>query len=386
MKEHPLIISSPLAVSPTPAISPVPRVEPASGVSPALSASSVLTSIPGLKASTVLTLGSPPHIRAEGDITKAMRDVIIALTPAILVSIYFFGLNAIFVTGVCVLSTTMTEFLIRSILRRPFSLNDGSAIVTGLLLALSLPPTTPWWLCALGGIVAIGIAKELFGGLGKNVFNPALFARTFLFVFTTWHPLIEKYIVPLWWKSHAFTRLLTARFVGNAVIITDFAGKRIDSITAATPLAFARAGSQVFSTPSGYWSLLLGNIGGVLGGSSLALLLGAAYLVYKGHINLKIPGSILITMAILSIAVGKDPIFHILAGGLILGAFFMATDWVTSPVTTYGQIIYGIGIGIFTFFVRNYGTRVEGMCTAILHMNVIALFIDRYTRPRRFGE
>jgi len=333
-----------------------------------------------------LTVSPPPHIKACDGIADAMRDVIIALLPALLVSIYFFGMNAIFVTGVCILSTMMTEFLIRSILRRPFSLNDGSAIVTGLLLALSLPPTTPWWLAALGGIVAIGIAKELFGGLGKNIFNPALFARTFLFVFTTWHPLLEKYIVPLWWRSHTFTKLLTARFLGNAVIITDFAGKRIDSITAATPLAFARAGSSVFSTPSGYWSLLLGNIGGVLGGSSLALLLGAAYLIYKGHIDLKIPGSILITTAIFSIAFGKDPIFQILAGGLILGAFFMATDWVTSPVTSYGKIFYGVGIGIFTFFVRNYGTRVEGMCTAILHMNVIALFIDRYTRPRRFGE
>ncbi|MEW5802613.1 MAG: RnfABCDGE type electron transport complex subunit D [bacterium] len=332
-----------------------------------------------------LTVSTPPHIKTTGNVATAMRDVTIALFPALLAAIYFFGLNALFVTGVCILSTMGTEYFIRAVLGRPFSLNDWSAVVTGLLLALSLPPTTPWWLAALGGIVAIAVAKELFGGLGKNVFNPALFARTFVFVFTVWHPLVESYIVPLWWKSHSFSKILTARFFENGVIITDFSGKAIDGITAATPLAIARAGSPVFSTLSGYGSLLVGNIGGVIGGSSLALLLGAAYLMYKGHIDLKIPGSILITTAILSIAFGKDPIFQILAGGLILGAFFMATDWVTSPVTLYGKIIYGVGIGIFTFFVRNYGTRVEGMCTAILHMNVVALFIDRYTQPRRFG-
>lgn len=333
-----------------------------------------------------LIVTSPPHIKTSNGISEAMRDVIIALIPTLLMAVYFFGLNAIFVTAVCILSATLTEFLIRAILNRPFSLSDGSAVVTGLLLALSLPPTTPWWLAALGGIVAIAIAKELFGGLGKNIFNPALFARTFLFVFTAYHPLLEEYIKPLWWKSHAFRQLLTARFFENGVVITDLlSGKRMDGITAATPLAISRAGSSVFSTLSGYGSLLLGNIGGVLGGSSLALLIGAAYLIYKKHIDLYIPGSILITIAISSIAFGKDPLFQILAGGLILGAFFMATDWVTSPVTIRGKIIYGIGIGIFTFFVRNYGTRVEGMCTAILHMNVIALFIDRFTQPRRFG-
>jgi len=333
-----------------------------------------------------LIVSPPPHIKTSEGISEAMRDVIIALVPALLVAIYFFGFNALFVTAVCILSTVLTEFFVRAILDRPFSLNDGSAVVTGLLLALSLPPTTPWWLAALGGIVAIAVAKELFGGLGKNIFNPALFARTFLFVFTVWHPLLEEYIKPLWWKSHSFTQLLTTKFFEHGVIVTDLlARKRIDGITAATPLAIARAGSPVFSTLSGYESLLIGNIGGVIGGSSLALLLGAAYLLYKKHIDLYIPGSILITTALLSIGFGKDPIFQILAGGLILGAFFMATDWVTSPVTKRGKIIYGIGIGIFTFFVRNYGTRVEGMCTAILHMNVVALFIDRYTQPRRFG-
>ena len=327
----------------------------------------------------------PPHIRAPGDVSVAMQDVILALMPAFLVSVYFFGLNALFVTGVCILSCKMTEFFIRAYLGRPFSLNDRSAVVTGLLLALSLPATTPWWLAALGGLVAIGVAKELFGGLGKNIFNPALFARTFLYVFTGWYPLIEEYIKPLWWKSLGFSQLLTAKFSEHGVIIADLAGREIDGLTAATPLAITRAGSPVFHTLKGYGSLLLGDIGGVLGGSALALLIGAAYLIYKGHIDLKIPGSIIITTAILAIAFGRDPIFQILGGGLILGAFFMATDWVTSPITPYGKIIFGIGIGIFTFFVRNYGTRVEGMCTAILHMNVVALFIDRYTQPRYFG-
>lgn len=327
----------------------------------------------------------PPHLKAHGDVASAMLDVIIALTPTFVASVYFFGLNAIFVTGVCILACMMTEFFIRALLGKPFSLHDYSAIVTGLLLALSLPPTTPWWIAALGGIVAIGIAKELFGGLGRNIFNPALFARTFLFVFTPWHSLLEEYVKPFWWKSFEFQKILTAKFFENRVILVDMAGQQIDGITAATPMAITRVGSTIFHSFEGYGSLLLGNIGGVLGGSALALLLGAAYLIYRGHIDLKIPGSILITTAILSIAFGHDPIFQILAGGLILGAFFMATDWVTSPITPSGKIIYGIGIGVFTFFVRIYGTRVEGMCTAILHMNVIALFIDRYTLPRPFG-
>ena len=332
-----------------------------------------------------LTISVPPHIKNPGDVTTAMRDVIIALMPAFLLSVYFFGLSSVFVTSVCILSCMMTEFFIRTLFGRLFSLKDLSAVVTGLLLALSLPPTTPWWLAALGGIVAIGIAKELFGGLGKNIFNPALFARTFLFVFTLWYPLLEEYIKPLWWKSIGFTTLLTAKYYHDGVILVDFAGKKIDGITAATPMAITKIGSPVFHTLEGYTSLLLGNIGGVLGGSALALLAGAAYLIYKGHIDLKIPGSILITSAILAIIFGRDPIFQILGGGLILGAFFMATDWVTSPITPMGKIIYGVGIGIFTFFVRTYGTRVEGMCTAILHMNVIALFIDRYTQRRYFG-
>jgi electron transport complex protein RnfD len=327
----------------------------------------------------------PPHIKTKGDVGAAMRDVIIALMPAFLASVYFFGLNAVFVTGVCILSCMMTEFFVRAVLGRPFSLSDGSAVLTGLLLALSLPPTTPWWIAALGGILAIGIAKELFGGLGKNIFNPALFARTFLFVFTVWYPLLEEYVKPFWWKTHGFSTLLTSKFYEGGVIIADLAGNRVDGLTAATPMAITRVGSSAFHTLGGYGALLLGNIGGVLGGSALALLLGAAYLIYKGHIDLNIPGSILITTALLAIIFGRDPIFQVLSGGLILGAFFMATDWVTSPITPYGKIVYGIGIAVFTFFVRIYGTRVEGMCTAILHMNVIALFIDRYTQPRRFG-
>jgi electron transport complex protein RnfD len=315
-----------------------------------------------------------------------MNDVILSLVPALIAATIFFGLNAVYLSIICMASAMITEMVIRKLLNRPFSLWDRSAIVTGLLLAFTLPPTTPWWLAALGAFIAIAFAKELFGGIGHNIFNPALFGRVFIFIFPSWKVLLEIYAKPFWWRDFGFFSVITARIRDGGVTIISLAGQYLDGISGATPLAIKRASGAFVAQNIRYLELLLGNVRGSLGETSaLALLIGAAYLFYKGHINWRIPGSILGTVAVISILWRQDPIFHILAGGLILGAFFMATDWTTSPITANGQIIYGVSIGLFIMVVRRFGIRTEGVALAIIHMNPLVLFIDRYTLPKKFG-
>jgi electron transport complex protein RnfD len=329
---------------------------------------------------------TPSHIYSPVDVSSAMNDVILSLVPALIAATVFFGLNAIYLSMICIVSAVITETVIRKLLNRPFSLWDRSAIVTGLLLAFTLPSTTPWWLAALGAFIGIAFAKELFGGIGRNIFNPALFGRVFIFVFPGWNALLQNYAKPLWWKDFGFFSIITAHIREGSVTIVSLAGQYLDGITGATPLALKRAGGAFAARNIHYLELFLGNIRGSLGETSaLALLIGAAYLFYKGHINWRIPGSILGTVAVISILWRQDPIFHILAGGLILGAFFMATDWTTSPITAYGQIIYGVSIGLFIMVVRRFGLRTEGVALAIIHMNPLVLFIDRYTLPKKFG-
>lgn len=328
---------------------------------------------------------TPSHIYSCVDVSTAMNDVIIALIPALLAATIFFGLNAIFLSIICTATAMITEFIIRRLLNRPFSLWDRSAIVTGLLLALTLPASTPWWIAALGAFVAIALGKELFGGVGRNIFNPALFGRVFIAAIPSWRILTENYLNPLWWKDYKFFCVAGAYLRNGRITIMNLAGQYLDGVTGATPLAIKRAGGVAIRNIP-YFELMVGNIRGSLGETSaIALLLGAAYLFYKGHINWRIPGSILVTVTVIAILWGQDPIFHILAGGLILGAFFMATDWATSPVTANGQIIYGVAIGFFIMVVRRFGLRTEGVALAIIHVNPLALFLDRYTLPKRFG-
>jgi len=298
-----------------------------------------------------LVVSSSPHIRSEETVQRIMLDVIIALLPAAAASVYFFGMGtlAIMLTGI--LAAVATEAAIQKIRNKPVTINDGSAVITGLLLALTLPPALPLWMVAAGAVVAIGIGKQVYGGLGCNPFNPALVGRAFLIVSFPVH--MTTWISPL------------------------------DGVTSATPLGMMK----MEGIKTGYMELFLGNVGGSLGETSaLLLVLGGAYLIYRGVIDWRIPVSYLGTVAVLTLVLGHDPLFHVLAGGLMLGAFFMATDMVTTPLTKLGRIIFGIGAGVLVVIIRLYGGYPEGVLFSILLMNIFTPIIDKFIRPRVYGE
>lgn len=296
-----------------------------------------------------LYISAPPHIRSKFDTRYIMYQVIIALLAPTVAGIIFFGVRALLILIISMLSSMFWQGLVLRMKKEKGPL-DGSALVTGLLLALNLPPSVPWWIPIVGTFIAIVLAKELFGGLGFNIFNPALIARAFLLAswpmeMTTW----------------------TAPFTG---------------ITQATPLTLLKL--HHISTP--YINLFLGNRGGCIGETSvLALLIGAGYLFYRGVIDWRIPIPYVLTVGILSFILGRDPLFHMMAGGLILGAFFMATDYTTTPITKVGRIIFGIGCGIITILIRLFGGYPEGVSYSILFMNAMTPLIDRWTIPKPFG-
>lgn len=303
-----------------------------------------------------LIVAVSPHLRSGDSVKREMWDVVIALVPALIASYLFFGRNAIVITLTAVLSCMFFEVLAQKVMRRKVTLLDGSAIITGILLAFNLPPRLPLWLVILGSAVAIILGKQAFGGLGHNIFNPALVGRVFLLAayptyMTTWSPTLFN---------------------------------KVDTATYATPLAVVK------EHPGGYlptyWDLFIGNVGGCIGETSaLALLIGGLYLLYRRVIIWHIPVSYIGTVFIISLLFGKDPVFHLLAGGLMLGALFMATDLVTSPTTPGGMIIFGIGCGVLTMVIRLFGKYPEGVSYSILFMNAWVPLIERYTQPRRFG-
>jgi len=309
-----------------------------------------------------LTVAPSPHLRSPDTVSGAMRDVIIALLPVTLVSIYWYKWHAIFLVLVCLAAAALTEILFRKVMKKPVTLNDGSAMVTGLLVALCFGPGTAWWTAALATFIGIGVAKELMGGLGWNRFNPALFGRLSVIL-----------IVPLF-------QYVTAAFTG----MRPFIGT-IDVATQATPLAMMKQG--LYSGMPSLGQIFLAHPGGALGETSaLALLLGGGYLLYKKHIDWHIPVSIIGTVAVMALLFGKNPLYHILVGGVLLGAIFMATDWVTSPVTPKGKIIFGICIGVLLMLFRLVLAPTEGTAFSILFMNAFVPFIDRLTKRPKFGE
>lgn len=314
-----------------------------------------------------------------------MRDVFIALLPAAFMSIAFFGLNALILLLFGIAGALSADVLTRKILGEKNTISNWSAALTGVLFALTLPPITPWWVALAGAFFAIAIAKELTGGLGHNIFNPALAGRAFITI--SWAGLISLPLIPFWWKNTSFFDLAYLRDIDNKLNVFSLQGGALDSITSATPLAMIRDKfAPLDPEPAKYLDLFLGSVGGSLGETSvLALLLGAAYLFYKGHINIRIPGIILATVAVLSLIMGREPVYDLLAGGLILGAFFMATDWVTSPITPKGEIIFALGIGILTMLIRAYGGYPEGVLWAILLMNAATPVIDKYVQQTQFG-
>ncbi|PUU91565.1 MAG: electron transport complex protein RnfD [Halanaerobium sp.] len=296
-----------------------------------------------------LIVTSSPHIRAQDSVPKIMWSVVIALLPAVFAAVYFFQARAISVVLTAVAGAVLTEYIFQKIRNKKIMIKDGSAVVTGLLLALTLPPSIPLWTAFFGSVVAIGLGKQVFGGIGQNSFNPALVGRAFL---TASYP----------------------------VLMTTWT---VDGVSSATPLSQMKMEGIATDT----WNLFVGQIGGSLGETSaLALLLGFSYLLYKGYVNWRIPLAMVGTVFLGTFAFGSDPIFHLFAGGLMLGALFMATDMVSSPTTKLGRWIFGIGAGLLVVIIRLWGGYPEGVMYSILLMNTAVPLINRYTRPRSLGE
>lgn len=314
---------------------------------------------------------SSPHIRSRDHTALLMLDVAAALLPAAAAGILFFGARALLVMLSSVGAAMAGEGLLNLALGRPNTLKDGSALVTGLLLALILPATVPYWLAALGGLFAVVLVKGLCGGLGQNIFNPALGARAFLMM--VWPVYLVRFPAP-----------------GTELPVFGAGRDLMDAASSATPLH----PMQMPALPEASLSdLFLGRVGGCIGEvSTLALLLGGAYLLVRRVISIRIPAAYLGSVALVTLVFHKTEqpllwmLYSLLGGGVVLGAFFMATDYATSPVTPRGQLLYGAGCGVLTVFFRYYGLFPEGVTYAILLMNACVWLLERCTPPRRFGE
>lgn len=327
--------------------------------------------------SNLLNISPSPHIQSRETTQKLMLGVVIALIPALFTSILYFGTGAIIVTSASVISCLTFEYLIqRFIFRKPISITDGSALITGLLLAFNLPSNIPVYMVVIGSLIAIGVAKMTFGGLGNNPFNPALVGRVFM--------LISFPVQMTSWPVPA-----------------GFSTGYTDAVTGATPLAIIKEGikngeslSQLMEKVPSTLNLILGKMGGSMGEvAAIALLIGFAYMLYKKIITWHIPVSILVTIAIFTSILwlsnpekNADPVFHLLTGGVLLGAIFMATDYVTSPMTPKGKILFGFGIGVLTVIIRVFGAYPEGVSFAILIMNAFVPLMNTYIKPKHFGE
>ncbi len=317
-----------------------------------------------------LTVSASPHIRCDESISKIMWTVNATLAPAALFSVYRFGVKALVTMIICIVAAVVTEYLIQKWQNKPVTVSDGSAFLTGLLLAMNIPSTVPWYMPLFGSVVAIAVAKHTMGGLGYNIFNPALVGRAVLLAswpvaMTTWPEMASK----------------------------------VDGVTSATPLGILKLqGYEKLVSVFGdkmemYKSLFIGTRSGSMGETSaLLLILGGAYLIYRGYINWRVPVFMIGTVGVLTWALGGhaglfsgDPILNMLSGGLILGAFYMATDMVTIPITNNGQIVFAIGAGCLTVLIRLLGGYPEGVCYAILLMNSVTPLIDRWLKPAKFG-
>lgn len=323
-----------------------------------------------------LIVSPSPHIHSKVRTKNLMLDVVIALLPAVIVSVVFYGLGELLVLAVSVISCVLVEYLItKYLLKKPSTIGDFSAVITGILLALNLPYTTPWWVVFLGAVVAIGVAKMSFGGLGQNVFNPALVGRVFLLI--------------------SFPKYMTHWEMPQGLF-------GADAVSGATPLGAIKEGlMQGGSVPDimaqhgySYSQMLFANIGGSAGEAcAIALLLGFIYLLIRRVIKPWITLSILGTVAGVSLifwlanpAQFTDPLFNLLSGGLLLGSCFMATDYVTSPMSTKGGVIYGIGIGFITLMIRYFGSYPEGVSFAILIMNCTVPLLNNWFHQKKYGR
>lgn len=346
--------------TPTPGVAPGPR--------PARPAAAAKA---GREAEPEYTLSSSPHVRRRVSIRSVMADVLIALAPATLVGLWFFGVHALFVVALCVGACVLVEVAAQRMRGQKVTVDDLSAAVTGLLLAMTMPPRAEWWLCLIGALAAIGLAKHAFGGLGYNPFNPALFARVVLLI--------------------SFPAQMTSFYTPTPL--------GLDAVSTATPLnqlqeARIRGLGLGDTADFDLTAAFLGNMPGSLGETSaLAILLGGLYLLWRGHVRWDIPVSMLGTIALVSGIFWwldpsryQSPWFHLCTGGVMLAAWFMATDMVTSPLTVRGKVIFGVGCGLLTIVIRLWGGYAEAVSFGILLMNAAVPIIDRYTAPRLYGS
>jgi H+/Na+-translocating ferredoxin:NAD+ oxidoreductase subunit D len=321
-----------------------------------------------------LIVSVSPHIKDEETTSRIMWSVSASLFPAVVMSAYFFGPPAVFTIALCIISAVLSEYVFQKYLKKKIAVNDGSAFLTGLLLGMNLPPSVPFYLPIIGSFVAVIITKQLFGGLGYNIFNPALIGRAFLLV--------------------SFPRVMTIWNEPTAAFV------KMDAISTATPLGILKEEGatkliEVFGDKINLYSqLLVGYRAGSIGETSvIALLAGAAFLFYRGYISWHIPVSFLGTAALIAWVFGAkgalfagDPLLHLMSGGMVLGAFFMATDYVTSPTVKKGQLVFGAGCGFLTMLIRLKGGYPEGVMFAILIMNCFAPLIDRGFKTKIFGS
>lgn len=299
---------------------------------------------------TVLKGSSTPHAFAPHTTSSIMRDVVFAMVPILVFATLYFGYQVLVLTAISVATCVLSEYAWNKIFKKPNTVWDFSAVVTGLLLAFNLPASAPWWMPIMGGVFAIIITKQLFGGIGHNFVNPALAARCFLLV--SWSSIMVRF--------------------------------QVDGVTVATPLSLMADGNML-QVPS-YMSCFLGVIPGALGETSKVLiLLGGVYLLARRVIDFRIPLAFIGTVFVLSYVFGRDGLYQILSGGLFLGAFFMATDYTTSPMNSIGKWIFGFGCGLMTVLIRFFGGYPEGVSFAILLMNLCVPLIDRFTIPRPYG-
>ncbi len=320
----------------------------------------------------MLIVSANPHIRDKSSIAKIMYIVILSLLPAIFASYWFFGFRAIVLILIAIVSCVITEAAIQKFRKKPVTVSDGSAILTGILLAFNVPANIPWWIVMLGSVFAIAIAKQAFGGLGYNIFNPALIGRAFMLA--SW----------------------PVEMTSNKFWTQPYTGETMDAISSATPLNLVKTALKdnpdlktidiLAEKGVGYWELFVGNVSGCIGETSfLALLIGVIALIILGLVNWRVPFFYIGTVYIMTWLMGYDPVFHILAGGLALGAFYMATDMVTSPISNNGNIIFALGLGFLTVSIRVWGGYPEGVSYSILIMNCLVPLINKFTVPKKFG-
>jgi len=315
----------------------------------------------------IMTVSSPPHMYGTASIEARMRTVLIALAPAFFMAVYRYGIQAFYTTAIAVIAALLAEYLYQRVMGKSVTINDYSAAITGVLLAFNLPPDVPFWIPVIGSVFAIIIVKQLFGGLGSNFLNPALAARAFLLA-----------SFPVHMTSWTFRN-----------------GASIDGVSGATYLAVVKQNPSFSPEFADYMALLFGKVGGCVGETSaIALLIGGIYLIVKKIISWRIPVFYIGSFAVFAFIFGRlgfftgaeNILFEVLNGGLIMGAFFMATDYATSPITPNGKIVMGIGCGFLTVFIRFFGGYPEGVSYAIIIMNLFVPLIDKYVRPRVYGR